>query len=70
MEKWLQQMPDEMRQVLSSVPMLNSLREHRNRLFQMVGMYDGAMSQACIESFKKNYETLDALITALQRANR
>jgi hypothetical protein len=55
-----------LRIALSSVPVLNFLRQHRNKLFQMQGAYDGAMSKDCKELFRAEYETINKLIVELK----
>lgn len=65
-KEWVWQAPEELLAALSSVPVLNSLREHRNRNFQMQGMYDGAMSAGCKSLCNQEYKALDELISALE----
>lgn len=65
-QSWFATMPDDVRRALKNVPVMNSLREHRNAAFQLQGQYDGAMSEDCKRSFASDYQALSDLITYLE----
>ena len=65
--EWMAEAPTELREALSSVPLLNSLRQHRNSLFQLPGMYDGAMSEACRARMRSQYAALGEFLEALKQ---
>lgn len=64
--EWVNLAPDGIRAALQSVPVMNFLREHQNQTFQMIGSYDGAMSEECKESFRKDFEALSEFLDALK----
>lgn len=56
---WLESAPDVAKEWLrNDITTLNWLAEERNRAFQMIGQYDGAMSEECKQSFRDKYELL------------
>ncbi len=48
-KEWLDAAPQEAVEWLNSIDTIRFLHDQRNKAFQMPGMYDGAMSQACKE---------------------
>ena len=55
------------RVALDSVPVMNSLRTHRNQYFQMQGAYDGAMGDECKELCRQQFNAIDSLIRELEK---
>lgn len=54
---------DQIKQVMfNDIHCINFMRERRKECRQMQGRYDGAMSEACKQSFREQYEFWDALI--------
>lgn len=66
--EWVRNAPPAILSALQSVPVKNLLKEQRNRRFQMVGAYDGAMSDECKATFRIDYESLDEFIKALENS--
>ena len=48
---WLESMPEEARTVFNGVHWQTFLKQRRNESFQMIGQYDGAMSEECKQAF-------------------
>ncbi len=65
-KEWVWSAPPEILSALASVPLMNSLREHRNRMFQMQGAYDGAMSEDCKNLFKSDYRAMAEFVSAIE----
>lgn len=65
-KQWLAQCPPDLLAFFKSVPFLNSLRSFRMSTFQMAGKYDGAMSQECVDLFRREYAAIDAFLEALK----
>ena len=55
------------RVALDSVPVMNSLRTHRNQYFQIQGAYDGAMGDECKELCRQQFNAIDSLIRELEK---
>ena len=49
-------------EVLYTVHGLNFLHARRNAAFQIPGMHDGSISEACKEQFRREFEILNILI--------
>lgn len=65
---WIKSAPACVRDWLaSSVPVRNLLRARHREAFQMIGRYDGAMSEACKERFEAEYRILTAILEETQR---
>lgn len=63
---WLALMPADVRGALSTVTAMSKLRELRSGYFQQIGRYDGAMSEECKASCRRDYDAVDALIKQLE----
>lgn len=60
---WIRAAPPLVREWLnSSIVVRNFLRERHRESFQMLGRYDGAMSEQCKNEFRKEYRILTAII--------
>lgn len=68
-QKWIEQAPLPIIDELRSVPVMNFLRNHRNHRFQMIGAYDGAMSEDCKELNRIGYLAMDELVKSLETWN-
>lgn len=68
-KKWMQAAPPSVRHAFGSVRLQNFLREHRKFCFQMIGAYDGAMSETCKDDFLSHYEVISALVAACEEWN-
>ena len=54
---------DEIKRVMfGDVHCINFMHERRHASFQMIGQYDGAMSEECKNSFREQYEFWTRLI--------
>lgn len=63
-QEWVAAAPPEILELFQSVDVRNFLRAKRNERFQMIGMYDGSISDECRESFRRDYETVNAFLEA------
>lgn len=61
---WLLGAPVELLEWFSAVEVRRFLREERQRNFQMVGKYDGAMSEACKKICRDYADIADVLLEA------
>jgi hypothetical protein len=52
--------------MFNSIQNINYMRHRRNECFQMMGMYDGAMSERCKNEIRKEYEFWDSMIQELE----
>lgn len=64
--EWVEAAPPGIAEELRSVTVMNFLRSHCNFRFQMLGRYDGAMSEECKALCRKAYEAIDQLVRALE----
>lgn len=65
-QNWCREMPEYLRHALTSVPLMNELRRHRNATFQLIGSQDGSMSEACMQLFRDDYAALDEFVKFLE----
>jgi hypothetical protein len=62
--EWMNLAPLEVRQLFDSVPLLNALRDIRNRSFQSIGAYDGAITKDVKQLYQRDYDTLTYMLMA------
>jgi hypothetical protein len=60
-EEWFLAAPRGIRAWMCTPDFLKFASEQQSKSFQMAGMYDGAMSEACKELFKQQHEAIGAL---------
>lgn len=62
--EWVASAPQEILGVFQSVDVRNELRRWRGRRFQMIGKYDGSISDECRQSFQRDYDALSEFLEA------
>lgn len=61
--EWLACAPDEVKRMFAgSINVLNFWRDERNRNFQMVGAYDGSISDECRALCREDFEVCNTII--------
>lgn len=64
---WVATAPLEILELFQSVTVLNFLRRERHIRFQMIGAYDGAMSEACKSQCRRDYKAVREFVEALEQ---
>lgn len=63
--EWVAVAPPEILDLFRSVSVLDFLRRERHIRFQMIGAYDGAMSEACKEQCRRDYKAACEFLEAM-----
>lgn len=67
--EWVASAPPEIMEVFQSVDFRNKLRRWRSERFQMIGKYDGSISDECRQSFQRDYDALSEFLEASKPAS-
>lgn len=63
--EWINAAPEDAKDWLQSIAVINFLTAERNKVFQMARRYDGAMSTECTASFNRQHVAVNEMLAAI-----